>query len=63
MTATEKIAYIDIQIRACERGDVTALVCPYCGELHAKSAQLCCETFTKACVEVIETRLALKERT
>jgi uncharacterized OB-fold protein len=58
MTAPQKIAYIAIQIRACERGDVTALVCPYCGELHAKGAPLCCETFAKACVEVIETRFA-----
>jgi hypothetical protein len=56
MTATEKLAYIEVQIRACERGEVNALVCPYCGELHAKGAPLCCETFAKACAGVIAAR-------
>jgi hypothetical protein len=55
MTATEKLVYIEVQIHACERGEVNALVCPYCGELHEKGAPLCCETFAQACAGVIAT--------
>jgi hypothetical protein len=53
MTSQEKFAYIHVQICACERGEVNALVCPYCGELHAKGDPLCCETFAKACAGAI----------
>jgi hypothetical protein len=60
MTAKQKVAYIEVQICACERGEINALVCPYCGELHAKGAPLCCETFTKACAGVIALQLAPK---
>jgi hypothetical protein len=56
MTPTEKLAYIEIQIWACESGEVNALVCPYCGELHTKGAPLCCETFAKACAGVIAAK-------
>jgi len=62
MTAKEKIAYIEIQVRACERGEINALVCPYCGDLHTKGAPLCCGTFAKACSAVIELQAPLKER-
>jgi len=60
MTSTEKLAYVEVQICACENGEVNALVCPYCGELHAKGAPLCCETFAKACVGAIKLQLALR---
>jgi hypothetical protein len=58
MTPKEKLAYIEVQISACESGEVNALVCPYCGELHAKGAPLCCDAFAEACVAAFEPRLA-----
>jgi hypothetical protein len=60
MTPKEKIAYIEIQVRACERGEINALVCPYCGDLHTKGAPLCCGTFAKACSAVIGLQVPLK---
>lgn len=61
MTPKEKLAYIEAQICACENGEVNALVCPYCGELHEKAAPLCCETFAQACKGIIQLQLALNE--
>jgi hypothetical protein len=53
MTLNEKIEYIASQLWACECGEISAIICPYCGEVNAKGYSLCCTQLVEACAAVI----------
>lgn len=53
MTLNERIEYVRIQLGACECGEITAIICPYCGEVNAKSHSLCCSQLAEACAAVL----------
>ena len=56
MTLNERIAYVEIQLWACECGEINAIICPYCGEVNAKGYSLCCNQLAKACAAVLARR-------
>jgi hypothetical protein len=62
MTPFEKTAYIEIQLWACERGEINAIICPFCGEVNAKGSSMCCTPLVKACVAVLSERWLTPER-
>ena len=53
MRPDERIAYIEAQLRACECGEIDAIICPYCGDVNAKGYSLCCNQLAKACATVL----------
>jgi hypothetical protein len=60
MTPNETMAYIEIQLWACERGEIDAIICAFCREVNAKGYLLCCTPLVEACVTVLsEPRLTL----
>lgn len=54
MTPEQKIASIEAQIAACERGATNIITCPYCDEQNKQGQPLCCETFAKAAMAIIQ---------
>ena len=53
MTLNQRIAYVGIQLWACECGEINAIICPYCGEVNAKGYSLCCDQLAQACAAVL----------
>jgi hypothetical protein len=53
MTPNERIAYVEMQLWACECGGINAIICPYCGEVNPKGSSLCCNQLAKACAAVL----------
>jgi hypothetical protein len=53
MTLNARMAYVGIQLWACEYGEINTIICPYCGELNAKGYSLCCKQLAKACAAVL----------
>jgi hypothetical protein len=53
MTLNARMAYVGIQLWACEYGEINTIICPYCGELNAKGYSLCCNELAKACAAVL----------
>lgn len=50
----QKIENVAAQIAECERGTRVTIICPYCGEQNKQGQPLCCETFAKAAMAVIQ---------
>ena len=53
MTLNERITYVEIQLWACEGGEINAIICPYCGEVNSKGYSLCCDQLAKACAAAL----------
>lgn len=49
----QRIAYVGIQLGACECGEINAIICPYCGEVNTKGYSLCCNQLAKVCASVL----------
>lgn len=55
MTPEEKLAFLSDQINAVRRGQLSFLLCPYCGtENTPVDEKLCCELFGRASQAVLD---------
>lgn len=53
MTPDQKIANIEAQITACEKGHTNTITCPYCGEQNREQFPLCCEKLGRAVAAIL----------
>lgn len=60
MTAEEKIAEVERQVREIRSGDLSEITCPYCGLGVRMDGVFCCPTLTLAIDAVLE-RLAVND--
>ena len=56
LTSEQKLEKVAGQIRACELGAASAMLCPYCGAVNQQGRPLCCRLFAAAALAVFEAR-------
>lgn len=56
LTSEQKLERVREQIRACELGAASSLLCPYCGAVNQQGRPLCCRLFAAAALAVFEVR-------
>lgn len=54
MTSEQKLENVRKQMKAVEEGRTNTITCPYCCASLKKGDQLCCDTFLKASMAIIE---------
>lgn len=56
-TPEQKIALIEKDIAACEKGEQDHIDCPYCGQRTMKGDTLCCMTIGKAVRAILQRQV------
>lgn len=54
MTSEQKLENVRAQMKAVEEGRTNVITCPYCDARLMKGDMLCCETFIKAAMAIVE---------
>jgi len=54
LTGEEKILSVEQQIRACEAGAASAILCPYCHAINTEATALCCHLLGAAVLAIFE---------
>jgi len=53
MNSDQKIAYVEKQITACEKGRQNTINCPYCEAHNREGEALCCEKMGRAVAAIL----------
>ncbi len=56
MTGIEKLASVESQINACERGEKGVIHCPYCEQDNSPGDSFCCEKLMGAAMAILHRK-------